>query len=66
MNMMLHSSVHQAQENPIGKFHHLSPPPYFGVEMGREYGKCGKKNNALKFDYLGRYERYRCSVFTFV
>jgi hypothetical protein len=38
----------------IRKFNHL--PPYFGGEMGRGYGKCGK--NALKFDYLGRYRRY--------
>jgi hypothetical protein len=38
----------------IRKFNHL--PPYFGSEMGSGYGKCGK--NALKFDYLGRYERH--------
>jgi hypothetical protein len=42
-------------KNPIRKFNHL--PPYFGDEMGSGYGKCGKKN-ALKFDYLGGYERY--------
>jgi hypothetical protein len=41
-------------KNPIRKFHHL--PPYFGGEMGRGYGKCGK--NALKFDYFGSYDRY--------
>jgi hypothetical protein len=27
-------------KNPIRKFNHL--PPYFGGEMGREYGKYGK------------------------
>jgi hypothetical protein len=41
-------------KNPIRKFHHL--PPYFGGEMVRGYGKCGK--NALKFDYFGSYDRY--------
>jgi hypothetical protein len=30
-------------KNPIRKFHHL--PPYFGGEMGRGYGKFGKKTH---------------------
>jgi hypothetical protein len=41
-------------KNHIRKFHHL--PPYFGGEMGSGYGKFGE--NALNFDYVGRYDRY--------
>jgi hypothetical protein len=33
-------------KDPIWKFNHL--PPYFGGEMGRGYGKCGKKRTKVR------------------
>jgi hypothetical protein len=30
----------------IRKFHHI--PPYFGGEMGRGYGKCGKERTKVR------------------
>jgi hypothetical protein len=41
-------------KNPIRKFNHL--PPILGVKWGG--GMENVEKNALKFDYLGRYERY--------
>jgi hypothetical protein len=41
-------------KNSIRKFLHLLP--YFGVKWGG--GMENVEKNALKFDYLGRYDRY--------
>jgi hypothetical protein len=45
-----------ATRNPIRKFHHLPPTPILRVKCGG--GMANVEKNALKFDYLRRYERY--------
>jgi hypothetical protein len=59
---MLHSSGHQAQKTPSENS--TTFPPILGVKWGG--GMENLEKNALKFDYIGRYERYLCSVFTCV
>jgi hypothetical protein len=52
---MLHSSGHQAQKTPTENSTIAPPPPpILGVKWGGGMENVGK--NALKFDYLDRYE----------
>jgi hypothetical protein len=51
---MVHSSGHQAQKNPSENSTVF--PPIFGVKWGR--GMENVEKDALKFDYLGRYDSY--------